>query len=252
MKTISIPRESAAEGSLILVNGQYPYRGEISEKSYLPTRCSVSISLERRAAILLSTLMDDIGGWSHICAISGWRSNQEQQAIYERSLRENGTLFTEQYVARPNHSEHHTGLAIDLGKMKRKIDFVCPDFPCCGICQVFREKATTYGFIERYPKGKEQITGIAYEPWHFRYVGAPHAAIMTERGLALEEYHKFLKGYPKENPLLYRNGDRKFAISYTAAESDACTKLEIDDDIPYLISGNNTDGFILTEWTSKC
>ena len=84
---------------------------------------------------------------------------------------ENGEEFTNQFVARPGHSEHQTGLAIDLGLKQPDIDFLRPYFPYKGICQTFRELSTDYGFIERYPAGKEAITGIAHEPWHFRYVG---------------------------------------------------------------------------------
>jgi D-alanyl-D-alanine dipeptidase/carboxypeptidase len=181
--------------------------------------------------------------------VSGWRSKQKQQEIYDQSLLENGAAFTEQFVARPDHSEHQTGLAIDLGLNKLEIDFIRPDFPYFGICQTFREKAVAYGFIERYPKGKEDVTGIAQEPWHFRYVGAPHAAIITELGLTLEEYHVFLKQYPYGKKCFpYRIGNQSITVSYLEATTGADTKLEIDSDIPYSVSGNNADGFVLTEW----
>lgn len=65
--------------------------------------------------------------------------------------------------------------------------------PWSEICQIFRDRAADYGFIERYPKGKENITHIGHEPWHFRYVGVEHAKQMTERNLTLEEYVEWLK-----------------------------------------------------------
>lgn len=68
------------------------------------------------------------------------------------------------------------------------VDFIRPDFPYEGISQRFRELAPAYGFIERYPAGKERVTGIAHEPWHFRYVGTSHAKSMARQGLCLEEY----------------------------------------------------------------
>ena len=108
--------------------------------------------------------------------------------IYTDSLRENGPEFTAKFVAMPGHSEHLTGLAIDLGLRQPKIDFIRPAFPYEGICQKFRELAPAYGFIERYPKGKEHITGIAHEPWHFRYVGTPYSETMAFKGMTLEEY----------------------------------------------------------------
>lgn len=250
MKTLVIPEGAVYAGNLILVNGQYPYRAGIAEDSLVPVNSdSGKVLLERRAFGLLSRLMDDIRGWTQISAVSGWRSKREQQSIYDQSLRENGADFTERFVARPDHSEHQTGLAIDLGLKKPEIDFIRPDFPYSGICQTFREKAVTYGFIERYPRGKETVTGIAQEPWHFRYVGAPHAAIMAELSLTLEEYHAFLKGYPYGRKHFdYRNGRQSMTVSYVEAAAGQDTELEIDADIPYLVSGNNAGGFILTEW----
>lgn len=251
MKMLVIPKKSVHAGNLILVNGQYSYRSENVESSLVPVHSDSKVLLERRAAVLLSKLMSSIEGWEQVSAVSGWRSRAEQQDIYNQSLRDNGPTFTEQFVAKPDHSEHQTGLAIDLGLRKPEIDFVRPDFPYSGICQTFREKAVAYGFIERYPKRKEAVTGIANEPWHFRYVGAPHAAIMTELGLTLEEYHAFLKQYPHgEKHFLYRVGNQNIEVYYVKAAAGADIEFEIEDDIPYSVSGNNADGFVLTQWTS--
>ena len=79
-------------------------------------------------------------------------------------------------------------LAIDLAANAPDIDFIRPDFPYTGIYGQFRALAPSYGFILRYPAGKESITRISEEPWHFRYVGVPYASIITNRGLVLEEY----------------------------------------------------------------
>ena len=128
--------------------------------------------------------------------VSGWRSLEEQRDIFAASLREDGEEFTRKFVALPGCSEHQTGLAIDLALKKEKVDFICPDFPCEGICQRFRERAAAYGFIERYREEKKHLTGIAGEPWHFRYVGCPHAEIMEKLGMCLEEYREFIKRFP--------------------------------------------------------
>ena len=108
-------------------------------------------------------------------------------------MAEHGETFTRQYVALPGCSEHQTGLAIDLGKAAGYIDFIRPAFPYDGVCGRFRRLAARYGFIERYQRGKEEVTGISAEPWHFRYVGAPHAQLMETNGLCLEEYRDFLR-----------------------------------------------------------
>lgn len=169
----------------MLVNQQHPV--SLSPRSLVLV--GGQVLLEQCAATALNQLMEELDGWRYITAVSGWRSQEEQCEIYLQSLLENGEEFTNKFVARPGHSEHQTGLAIDLGLKQPDIDFLRPNFPYEGICQTFRELAADYGFIERYPAGKEAITGIAHEPWHFRYVGVPHAKIMVDHNWTLEEYH---------------------------------------------------------------
>lgn len=174
--------------SLILVNSQHAYSPD-TQQDLIPVHEDYpNILLEREAVHALSRIMEQLDGWRFIVPVSGWRSMEEQQAIYDESLRDHGLEFTKKFVAAPGHSEHQTGLAIDLGLLQPKIDFIRPSFPYEGICQKFRELAPAYGFVERYPEGKEHITGIAHEPWHFRYVNTPHSEIMTFHGLTLEEY----------------------------------------------------------------
>ena len=174
--------------SLILVNSQHAYSPDTKQDLIPVHEDQPDILLEREAVCALSSIMEQLGGWEFIVPVSGWRSLVEQLEIYAKSLQENGPEFTAKFVAMPGHSEHQTGLAIDLGLRQPDIDFIRPAFPYEGICQKFRELAPAFGFIERYPAGKEHITGIAHEPWHFRYVGMPHSEIMTFKGLTLEEY----------------------------------------------------------------
>ena len=173
---------------LVLVNASHPYSEEKSIRLLPVCPGEPDILLEERAQRQLSLLMEEIGGWEGIVPVSGWRSLQEQQEIFDTSIRESGEEFTRKFVALPGCSEHQTGLAIDLALKKEKVDFICPEFPYTGICQKFRERAAAFGFIERYRREKEVITGISQEPWHFRYVGTPHAEFMERHGLCLEEY----------------------------------------------------------------
>lgn len=229
---------SVYSGSLILVNAAHPYHA--AQEPDL-VRLDSGVLLARQASRVLLQTLSRINGQGRIVPVSGWRSNAEQTALYMQSLRENGTEFTEKYVAPPGCSEHQTGLAIDLALKKDAIDLIRPDFPYNGICQAFRKIAVRFGFIERYPKGKEAITGIAHEPWHFRYVGAPHAEIMQERGLCLEEYLEFLKS----GPCCFRSGHARIRVSYF---DDTRPLPAIEDGIPYTVSGDNVGGRILTEW----
>lgn len=193
MKTYGMNRSLSHWGSLILVNSDNPLQAALPEHMLAPIQSKHgSILMERRAGAFLNRLMAEIRGWGSIVPVSGWRSKQEQHEIWENSMKKHGEDFTRKYVALPDCSEHQTGLAIDLGLKSEAMDFIRPDFPYSGICQTFRSKAAQYGFIQRYPKGKEHITGIAHEPWHFRYVGVPHAAIICEKGITLEEYHEEL------------------------------------------------------------
>lgn len=145
-----------------------------------------------------------IDGFEVGCAVLG-NEVLTAGAVDEIELSEGFFDYTEKYTLKTSKIHvpariskekaeeiHETGLAIDVGKELEEVDFICPEFPYEGVCQIFRELAPMYGFIERYPKGKEAVTGIAKEPWHFRYVGYPHARIIQNLGMTLEEYHAFI------------------------------------------------------------
>lgn len=250
MRTITLSKNAVFNGSLILVNSQYPFRDGTCDITFVPVdEKNHSVLMERQSARLLDKLIDELGACDEIIAVSGWRSKVEQTKIYEDSLVENGREFTQKYVAMPGYSEHQTGLAVDLAENKPDIDFICPDFSYEGICRKFREKAPAFGFVERYPEGRENITGIGWEPWHFRYVGFPHAAIMQQRGMTLEEYHVFLEKHVYgTDPFSYRANGRRIEISFLRAEKDKATVLEISDRALFTVSGNNNNGFIITAW----
>lgn len=230
-------------GLLVLVNAEHPIRRR--ERPVLaPAAPGSDVLLDTRAAAMLTGLISRLGAAGEIVPVSGWRSMREQLDIWDGSMAENGTEFTRKYVALPGCSEHQTGLAIDLALRSDNIDFIRPDFPYDGICGRFRALAADYGFIERYQAGKEHITGIAAEPWHFRYVGRPHARLMSDNGLCLEEYVELLRSYPYPERLLEtRGGVYEADVGFAFAKS----KLELPD-APYQISGNNVDGYIYTLW----
>lgn len=230
-------------GLLVLVNAEHPIRRR--ERPVLaPAAHGSDVLLDTRAAAMLTGLISRLGAAGEIVPVSGWRSMREQRDIWDGSMAENGTEFTRKYVALPDCSEHQTGLAIDLALRSDNIDFIRPDFPYDGICGRFRALAADYGFIERYQAGKEHITGIAAEPWHFRYVGRPHARLMSDNGLCLEEYVELLRSYPYPERLLEtRGGVYEADVGFAFAKS----KLELPD-APYQISGNNVDGYIYTLW----
>lgn len=123
---------------------------------------------------------------------SGYRSYDYQQMIWDFNVKEKGLEHTKKYVALPGTSEHQTGLAMDIGayinkKYSTDIDENTDEY------KWMIENAHKYGFILRYPEGKEDITGINFEPWHFRYVGYFLANTLHEKGITLEEHHKSKK-----------------------------------------------------------
>lgn len=248
MRTVNLYKDDVGRGSLILVNLNHPIKSSM-KIPLMPVDAEYKdICMETKASTLLSRLLDTIGSKGKIIPVSGYRSKEEQEQIYEESLKENGMEFTRKYVALPDRSEHQTGLAIDLSEKSETIDFIRPDFPYTGICGEFRQKAARYGFIERYAKGKERTTGISHEPWHFRYVGYPHSQIIKNYHMSLEEYIEHMKEFPYEGKHYFlKEKSRMTEVFYVRKDSHKTT-IDLPDNDLYQISGNNVDGFIVTLW----
>ncbi len=242
MQTLELYKKDIYHGFLILVNEHYHYNHvQLHLAEYFHHL------LHKDVFKILDHFFEKYHFHHKIAIISAYRSFQEQKHIYEQSLLENGKNYTQQFVAKPHCSEHETGLAIDFGLKKENIDFICPEFPYDGICQEFRQCAYQYGFIERYAENKQDITHIAKEPWHFRYVGFPHSIIMKEQDLCLEEYHDFIKNHTIYNPYIYVAHQKIIEIFYVPMTQEKTT-LCLKDDVVYQVSGNNIDGFIITTW----
>lgn len=247
MRTVRLTPETEQQGSLILVNRRHPLKKTPRPEELRPFGPS-RIFLEKKTSLVLENLFLALGCNSSILLVSGYRTRTVQEEIYASSLAKNGPVFTEKYVALPNCSEHQTGLAADLALNRKPIDFIRPCFPREGICQNFRNRMASYGFVERYPEGKESVTGIAAEPWHFRYVGMPHAALMERNHFCLEEYLDYLTNFPKNGKHLeLQIQNKRFEIFYLETEGRAL-ETDLPTDAPFLISGTNTGGCIFTLW----
>ena len=113
--------------------------------------------------------------------ISGFRSYNYQQGLYESYIYRDGQADADTSSARPGHSEHSTGLGFDVGS-------VTSSYGVTPAGKWLAKNCHKYGFIIRYPQGKSDITGYIYEPWHIRYLGVENATKVYESGLTLEEY----------------------------------------------------------------
>lgn len=128
----------------------------------------------------------------NIIVDSGYRSYEYQQVVWNYFLEEIGLEETKKRVALPGTSEHQTGLAIDVGYIING-KFIDEVEEAQLETQWLFQNAYKYGFILRYPKGKEEITGYNYEPWHYRFVGLELAKKLFDENITLEEYYTKIK-----------------------------------------------------------
>ena len=122
-----------------------------------------------------------------IVAVSGFRSYERQQQVYTAAVAASGAEHAQQAVAEPGKSEHQTGLTMDVSSAENNYN-LDQDYGETEAGKWLAEHSSEYGFIIRYPEGKETITGYMYEPWHVRYVGVDVAKDIYSLGLSFEEY----------------------------------------------------------------
>lgn len=116
-----------------------------------------------------------------LLVISGYRTESTQAGLYNNSVKRNGEEHALIYSAKPGYSEHQLGLAVDLNDTEERFDQTKE-------YKWLKANSYKYGFIERYPKGKEFITGYGYEPWHYRYLGVDLATKVFTENVTYEEY----------------------------------------------------------------
>lgn len=153
----------------------------IANKTYaLPSDYNPGVNGEAYSALMQmfeEAKAEGIGFW----IASGFRSYSHQNRTYNNYVAKDGQAAADRYSARPGHSEHQTGLAFDLNHLTQAFGQSAE-----GIW--LKENCHRFGFIIRYPEGKEHITGYMYEPWHVRYIGIEKATAVYESGLCLEEF----------------------------------------------------------------
>ena len=174
----------------ILVNRENPvppdYRDSIDIVN-VAVEEDFSVPLEKEAAqkyLQLKRRLSSLG--IHVEVLSGYRCHSTQERIWNESVAAHGEAHTQRYVAKPGFSEHQTGLALDLTLYDAYGNAVeDDDVEAYGKLYPHLHE---FGFILRYPAGKEDVTGYPFEPWHIRYVGEKAASEIYGSCLTLEEY----------------------------------------------------------------
>lgn len=236
---IQIPKEQIHKGNLVLVNKKYPIHNEgvpsdivnlyqnkelIQGYGLLDNTIQISTGVAQQFNKMVeAAARSEV---NHFMISSGYRDNSEQKKLYQE--------MGSDYALPAGYSEHNIGLSLDIGSTQKSIDNA-PEGAW------LKKYAWDYGFILRYPLDKSEITGIQYEPWHFRYVGLPHSLIMKEQELTLEEYLDFLK---EQKTYTTTIKGKHYEISFVPSSEDM--NFEIPMDSQYELSGNNVDGVIVT------
>lgn len=224
------PKNIEDTSELALVNKEH----SVSNKDiYLsPTTEESNVSLRPQAlsasSALVSEALNKVGG--SIAINSGFRSFEEQAKLYDEAE-------DKSFVQPPGHSEHETGLAVDIAV------YASEDVENTTQSKYLRKNSWKHGLILRYPKDKIKITGIANEPWHFRYVGKIHAWYMYNKNLSLEEYIDFIKTSKTYTEKL---DGKIYTVSY---HENSSSSIFIPINVKYSFSSDNTGGYILTTWT---
>lgn len=256
-ESIEYPTAKKFEGELILVNNSNQYYGFNEEL----VSVTAKINEEERTSfaggddsvqvrpVFYDALADMLENFyqekqiDDVVILDGYRTAEEQQNLYDADLAETG-LETSERVAKAGFSEHQTGYACDFTTSTTW------DYDGQGEYSWIDEHCWEYGIILRYPEDKTAITQIQYEPWHYRYVGIPHAYYMTKNHLCLEEYTDLLRtSYPYESQHLeiQYDANNKCEVYFVKAdESSENTYIPVPSGKKYEISGNNSDGFIVT------
>ena len=183
VKDMSASKKST--GDILLINADHPLPDDYSpgtlvrlydqKRHFLIARDDLYLSPEAFEAANRMFAAAEAEGLNGFIITSAYRSREDQQKIY---------LESEAGLAqKPGCSEHETGLAFDVTARSDDGDFEKTDQ-----CQWLLAHCHEYGFIQRYPEGKEHITGVKYEPWHYRYVGTKTAQEIHAFDITLEEY----------------------------------------------------------------
>jgi len=234
--------------NLILVN---PWNPLPEEYQVTLARLRNGHAVDQRCYPDLQEMMDDCraaGLNPLIC--SSYRSRENQETLFQNKVnrlisqgysKESAEVEAGKSVAVPGTSEHQLGLAVDIVDVSNQnLDETQEK---TAVQKWLMDNSWRYGFILRYPNQKSNVTGIIYEPWHYRYVGTPHALLMEREGLCLEEYLDWVQTAPRTCRLEHGRSARVFYMPCAGDE----TELRLPEGCCQ-VSGDNRNGFVVTVW----
>lgn len=266
-ETYNVPTKDKFHGNLILVNDNYRYfsgdeklisinekneeKGRTLFSAVDPSETDKMMIVEDVYEPMASMIFDfyDATGISNILIYGAYRSTDFQQQLYEDDLAMTGEEESTR-VAKAGFSEHESGLAFDITTY--------PDYDYQGEGEYvwLTENCYKYGLVIRYAEDKEQITKIQSEPWHFRYVGIPHAYYMTKNNLCLEEYIDMIitKYYYQADEHLEftdENGNEYEVYFVLSDDASDVTTIPVPTGKRFEVSGTNVNGFIVTVYKNE-
>ena len=247
--TESHEHDDIYKGNLVLVNADYEYKfidGDVDPITLFDNRNDYYdngdyvTKLDREVLTRLNAMMEAYATASSktstdIFVLDGYRTYDEQ---LERHSSGKSRTFE------AGHSDYHTGRTFDMFRMSEggEISY----FAAEGDCAWFADNAAKFGFVVRYPDGKDDITGEKSRGYTYRYVGTPHAEYMNSKGICLEEYIAEVKKHTKDEPLEITTAGGTVQVYYVSASAEGATDVPVPNGKAYTVSGNNIDGFIVT------
>lgn len=246
-------------GNLVLINNEFAYDFNASTTiieneqlvpfvQYMTNNYVVSYPAKETMTLEAITAFNDMAndfaaetGHRDLFVLDSIRSYEDQERVYAEKGGEIATI--------PGHSEHHTGLAFDL---ELYIGGQRADYDGTGDYAWIDNNCHKYGYILRYPESKTPLTGITYEPWHYRYVGKEHAYYMKKNNLCLEEYLKLLDTKPVTSERLrFTTDEGETYMVYSQKVTGDSSEIYVPKNYPYTLSGDNRGNIIVSCLTAS-
>lgn len=209
------PADADNTWAMFLVNSKNPVSEEYCDgiETALVYESWREYYMDSRMSEYLKKMLEAAAEDGHqLIVMSAYRSVKYQQDNFDKSVKDRmdnrGMTYEEAYedtlkeVQLPGYSEHNAGVAADI----MSDEYVSMDDDGFENTEAFKwlsENAADYGFVLRYPKGKEDVTGIIYEPWHYRFVGVYYAKLLTDRGITMEEYFEEMNWVDEDGISVY-------------------------------------------------